>query len=142
MEKLLSIKNNYITVEGSFGGNQGWFDEIRKKEGCGLVAMADVAWYLNDKNRVFFMNRNAYCDYVISFDEKYVKLKNVFSFNKFVINSIDGKMGRKMNSFFKKEGLKYKARWCIEPGKKRLQKRILIMLKNDIPVIVTGPSKR
>ena len=50
----VKLDKPYISVDGSFGGNQGWFADIEKKNkgrtlkgwGCGLIAASDVISFI------------------------------------------------------------------------------------------------
>ncbi len=52
--EVVKLKNPYVTVEGSFGGNQGWFKDMENKFkgktingfGCGLIGASDVLLHI------------------------------------------------------------------------------------------------
>ena len=52
--EAVKLKNPYVTVEGSFGGNQGWFKDMENKFkgktingfGCGLIGASDVLLHI------------------------------------------------------------------------------------------------
>ena len=57
---ITKLKNDYITVDSSFGGDQTWFENIERKwkgkaikgYGCGLIGAADVLLYTLGKTCV------------------------------------------------------------------------------------------
>lgn len=153
----------------SYGGYQGWFRGLKNDildanereyfadQGCGLIAMADLALYLarrdpgtfstnitniaNVENPIDF---NKYKEYILSFNRKYVDLHNPLPGSRLHINNIDGFMGMKLNSYFKDNNINYRANMCVQDDFMRNNiwtDRIQYLISKNIPAIICiGPS--
>ena len=164
---ITKLKNPYVSVEGSYGGNQGWFKNIENARkgktiegfGCGLIGASDILLHLLgttenvlEKNAVSNSenksagngNRTASkIDY-----DKYVQYMEKHFFHILPKLGISGVLlAWNMNMYFllnrKKikeiTGGRYWARWAVLPF--NILKRIKEMLANDIPVILAiGPG--
>ena len=153
--KVTRLVSPYVSVNGSFGGNQGWFEELSNKRkatrladfGCGLIGVGDILLYITggkamDENskQVTGISSSAYNDYILSIEKKY--------FHVLPKLGISGPLlAWGMNLYFlihKKKirettGAKYHARWFVR--KKNILKRAKEMLSNDIPVLFSvGPG--
>ena len=153
--KVTRLGSPYVSVNGSFGGNQGWFEELSNKRkatrladfGCGLIGVGDILLYITggkvmDENskQVTGISSSAYNDYILSIEKKY--------FHVLPKLGISGPLlAWGMNLYFlihKKKireatGAKYHARWFVR--KKNILKRAKEMLSNDIPVLFSvGPG--
>ncbi|MBO5608752.1 MAG: hypothetical protein K5865_00695 [Eubacterium sp.] len=153
--KVTRLGSPYVSVNGSFGGNQGWFEKLDNKKkatrladfGCGLIGVGDILLYITggkvmDENskQVTGISSSAYNDYILSIEKKY--------FHVLPKLGISGPLlAWGMNLYFlihKKKireatGAKYHARWFVR--KKNILKRAKEMLSNDIPVLFSvGPG--
>ena len=53
-QSFTRLANSYVSVNGSFGGNQGWFEDLENKKkaarltdfGCGLIGVGDILLYI------------------------------------------------------------------------------------------------
>lgn len=148
---IFGLKRDYVKIQKgnnvSFGGSQMWFeDELISSHGCGLVAMTDLILYLKKTDTTDFA---AYKNFLLDFNKIYVNFHLRFSKFSFIsrliskyfgrVNNIDGRMGLIIRKYFKKNKIKFKARWCF--GKKLFFKRIEDMLSRDIPAIVAIGEK-
>ena len=151
------LANSYVSVDGSFGGNQGWFENLENKKkaarltdfGCGLIGVGDILLYITggsvlsqDKNKkqVTGIEGKDYHDYILKIEKRYFHVVPKLG--------ISGPLlAWGMNLYFlfhKKEirettGARYHARWCVR--KKNILKRVKEMLANDIPVLFSvGPG--
>ncbi len=137
------LKKGDANPKLSYGGRQNWFDYVSgidngsfiKKQGCGLIAMADVLLYLSRKNDKYDtmwthnisksnpISFDEYKKYVLDFNSCYVqlgpaididvyfmwfKLVNIKS-NK--INNVDGNLGIMLNKYFKDFDIDLDANW-------------------------------
>jgi hypothetical protein len=166
----------------SFGGNQSWFERVSgvdkdnseyiADQGCGLIAMADVMLYMSRKDSNYettltsSVSKNnpvtfeEYRDYVVAFNNEYVKLDVAIDFDIYFLwwkigsiytNTNDGNMGDILNDYFESNNLDLEAKWCyVENGiyaeghwfeEGTRARRIRDMLENDIPAIISvGPG--
>ena len=159
--KLLSkttLPTEYISVNGTYGGNQGWFKDRpggrRGKTlqgfGCGLIGAADILFYISggksmdaSDNTVskkkdkpgHNVTRDKYLDYVLGLEKKYFHI-----LPKLGISGVLLALG--MNLFFlknRREFGRFHARWFVWPW--NMLKRIKEMIGNGIPVLISvGPS--
>ena len=152
----------------SYGGAQAWFlgltrditDDTERKyfasQGCGLIAMADLALYLarrdpdtfgtgvtniaNVENPIDF---NKYKEYILDFNKSYVDFHKPW-YGFIGVNSNDGNMGKLLTDYFKYNSINYKASWCIADDftiKNIWAKRIQRLISRNIPAIIAiGPS--
>lgn len=154
MKKTESTKlnNSYVSVNGSFGGNQSWFEKIEDRKhgetirdfGCGLIAVGDIILYVTDykvlEGGKESLNDTTYRDFILSIEKKF--------FHVLPKLGISGPLlAWGLNLYFfmhrkeirKYTGSKYHARWFVR--QKNLLKRIKEMLSNDIPVLFSiGPG--
>ena len=153
LKNTFSLKSNYINVleengTVSFGGNQSWIvdDGSNKKSknniirtfGCGLISAVDILSYLEKRDGA----GEKVPDVSMSVAE-YRKKINEFERTHFHVSYYFGipgtRLARKMNRFFRKKKLPYRARWGMS-GKKLLP-RLKEMLENDIPATFSiGPG--
>ncbi len=163
-----SLKNN--NNHASFGGYQGWFGTYGiyenqkifgsafpfghitghdvRNEGCGLIAVADMFYYLllqqniingsvDQNNRYSHLSFDQYTDYVKKISGGVVFLPmNGGTVSEY----IPGSLSLSIDEIQKASGLDfdkkwYEKYWCISTDKKTCLKRIKGMLNNDIPVI-------
>ena len=166
----------------SFGGDQSWFKRVSgvdkgnpeyiAAQGCGLIAMADTMLYMSRKDSNYETSLTSsvsknnpvtfeeYRDYVIAFNNEYVKLDVAIDLDIYFLwwklgnihtNTNDGNMGDILNDYFESNDLDLKAKWCyvengiyaeghwFETGTRA--RRVRDMLKNDIPAIISvGPG--
>ena len=149
---ITKLNNPYISVEGSFGGNQGWFETLDNKKkaetlmdfGCGLIGVGDILLYITggglSAKESTELDKKAYHDYILSIEKRY--------FHVLPKMGISGPLlawGMNLYFFFHKKemkkysGNKYHARWFVRP--KNLLSKIKEMLSNDIPVLFSvGPG--
>ena len=139
--KETRLPTEYISVKGTFGGNQGWFKDTpggRKGKtlqgfGCGLIGVADIIRYLRDEKEG--LTKDAYLENVLALEKKYFHI-----LPKLGISGLLLAWG--LNLYFwkhRKEMGRYHARWFVWPW--NLIKRIKEMLENGIPVLIAiGPS--
>lgn len=135
MENIKSLKNNYISINGSFGGSQLYFSNIKapfckakKAAGCGIVAMGDVLAYLKSQNT--FSSRESYIKYFNKIARKILWIPNRFG-----LTFLRETLG--MAHHLKAESLPFKCRWCFSTSK--LLPRIERMLDEDTPIIMCIP---
>lgn len=136
MEAKYTLKDNYIQVDGNYGGSQTFFkkdfgllNKNRQKGGCGIVAITDTVLYLSGKRLI-----NSIIEYKLLFKET-SKKSHWFPVS-FGMNFIQETYGLKklMLSY----GQSFSCRWCFSI--KKLYKRIYSMISNDIPVIMCIPK--
>ncbi len=162
---ITMLSNPYVSVGGSFGGNQSWFETLENKKrgerirdyGCGLIAVGDIILYITGydiinetaaiksegKQTVVSgaeLDSETYRDYILSIEKKFFHVLPKMGISGPVLS-----WG--MNLYFwmhRKEikkitGSKYHSRWFVRP--KKLLERIKEMLSNDIPVLFSvGPG--
>lgn len=141
--------------KSSYGGNQNWVPYARpgtraydiNNWGCGLVSGSDILLYLAKqdykyttaltravkKNSAKLYDKDSYMDYLYAMDKKYLRVRgNLGVLGNFLASGI--------NAYGRDYDLKLKATWCT--SKKKMYKRIIEMLKADIPVTLSmGPIK-
>lgn len=152
----------------SYGGAQGWFrglendipdDDKREylaSQGCGLIAMADLALYLARRDPDTFgtgvtkiadvanpIDFNKYKEYILDFEKSYVDLHAPWYGDILHVNSNDGNMGKILTDYFKYNDINYKASWCIQDDftiNNIWAKRIQHLISRNIPAIIAiGP---
>ena len=124
MKNILSLKSNYINVledDGavSFGGNQSWIkkDGTNKKSknniirtfGCGLISAVDILSYL-ERNDDSKQKDNVDFKSVDSYREKLNEFERVHFHVSYWLGIPGTRLARKMNRFFRKKKLPYKAK--------------------------------
>ncbi len=136
----------YVSVDGSYGGNQGWFDSLPNKMksktlqgyGCGLIAASDILSFVMSPKSEY--GREDYLKYVLEMEKGFFHV-----LPKLGVSGILLALG--MNIYFlknrkeikEKTGHKYHARWFVRPSV--MLDRIKEMLSNDIPVLIAvGPG--
>ncbi len=138
--EIITLKKEYISVDGSFGGNQRWLRKYEDKAntlsdyGCGLISANDVLLHISDQPG----NPSK---------EKYIAAVHDMNRRYFHVLPFLGVSGI-MLSFYMRIYLfmhrkhfnkRYKVHWGVMP--RNLLKRITEMLKNDIPVVLSiGPG--
>lgn len=141
---ITKLNTPYVSVDGSYGGNQGWFKETdlkRKKTleeyGCGLIGASDLISHILGNNS---FTREEYHKTILNFEKKYFHI-----LPKLGISGILIAWG--LNLYFllnrkklrEETGAKYRARWFVRPSK--MLDRIKEMLDNDLPIIFAiGPG--
>ncbi|MCR5213587.1 MAG: hypothetical protein K6E10_04165 [Eubacterium sp.] len=167
LKNEIKLGKPYISVDGSFGGNQGWFldiDNAKKGKtlkgwGCGLIAASDVLNYVTsgdllratlekeaakntakEEKNVNSFGKDDYLKFVMSMEKKFFHI-----LPKLGVSGIMLSLGA--NIYFllnwKKirnaTGHSYLAHWFVRPSK--LLDSIRQMLTNEIPVIIAiGPG--
>ena len=158
-----SLANN--NNHASYGGYQGWFGtygiyenqkifgsgfpfghitghEVRS-EGCGLIAVADMFYYLllqrniidgsvNQNNRYSHLSFDQYTDYVKNLSQGVAFFPIIGGT---VSAYISGNLSQSIDKIQKAFELNLDSNWCISTDKNTCLKRIKGMLNNDIPVI-------
>ena len=159
-----SLANNNNN-NASYGGYQGWFGTYGiyenqkifgsafpfghitghdvRSEGCGLIAVADMFYYLllqrniidgsvNQNNRYSHLSFDQYTDYVKKISGGVVFLPmNGGTVSEY----IPGSLSLSIDEIQKASGLDLDSNWCISTDKKTCLKRIKGMLNDDIPVV-------
>ena len=162
---ITMLSNPYVSVSGSFGGNQSWFESLENKKrgerirdyGCGLIGVGDIILYITGNDIINEtaaaqpegkrtvvpggeLDSETYRDYILSIEKKFFHVLPKMGISGPVLS-----WG--MNLYFwmhRKEikkitGSKYHSRWFVRP--KKLLERIKEMLSNDIPVLFSvGPG--
>ena len=135
MKKAYSLKNQYVSVGGSFGGSQNYYRGLKKpfakgKElgGCGVVAMSDVVSYLNGNT-----SYAAPSDYMKTFDDNTKKI--LFLPTRFGMTFVHMVLG--IRHLIRKEHLRFRCNWTFK--QRKLIPHLKKMLGDDIPVILCIP---
>lgn len=136
MNEIKTLKRQYTSVDGSFGGSQLYFMESRrpfskskKTGGCGVVAIGDVIAYLKSQSK--FPDKETYMKYFNKISKRIGWIPNRFG-----LTFIQETLG--MAHTLSKENLPYKCRWCF--SKRKLYPRVHEMIDNDTPVILCIPK--
>lgn len=153
----------------SYGGAQGWFRGLKNditdydkreylaSQGCGLIAMADLALYLARRDPDTFgtgvtkiaevanpIDFNKYKEYILDFEKSYVDLHKPWYGYVLPVNSNDGNMGKLLTDYFEYNNINYKASWCISDDfriRNVWAKRIQHLISRNIPAIIAiGPA--
>ena len=147
------LKQPFISIEGSFGGNQMWFDDnnvlttdyIIHKYGCGLISVSDVIFYISSNRGIqspadFFFDTNNLDSILIVDYMNYIMYMNEFYFPTLRGLGVNGlSMQNAFRTYSSISGLDLSAEWNIEPDS--TLDKILEMLDNDIPVTLSiGPD--
>ncbi len=134
------LKKEYISVEGSYGGNQRWLRKDADKAntlsdyGCGLISANDVLLHLSDKS-----NNTSKEKYIAAIREMNRRYFHVLPF--LGVSGIMLSFYMRIYFFMHRKHFdkRYKVRWGVLP-KKQLN-CIKEMIENDIPVILSiGPG--
>ena len=169
MLKFTKLSKPYIEVDGSFGGNQGWFGDITRKWkgnaitgfGCGLIGAADVLYYITGGLFLYppgtvsaklqggkqqgtaspnFISKEDYMNYIQFIERRYFHI-----LPKLGISGVLLSLGFNLYFFLnrkkikKQTGSRFKAKWAVPSGK--LLDRIREMISQDMPVIISiGPG--
>ncbi|MBR1817057.1 MAG: hypothetical protein IJ763_10240 [Lachnospiraceae bacterium] len=138
--KKTTLKKEYISVDGSFGGNQRWLRKDADKAntlsnyGCGLISANDVLLHISDK--ADNPSKEKYIAAVREMNRRYFHILPFLGISGILLSfyiRIYLLMHRK---HFK---VHYKVRWGVMPH--NILKRITEMIENDIPVILSiGPA--
>ena len=133
--KIISLSNEYVSVDGSFGGSQMFFKDLpgilnrgRMKGGCGVVALNDTLRYLS--------GTTAYADKK-SYIKSFKKTSRALLYISTRLGMIFPKLSLGSAFLLKKYNLPYKCHLVI--SKRGLYQKIYSMLSEDIPVIVNVP---
>ena len=139
---VFSLSSSPISVikdgKSSFGGNQRLFENATMKGyGCGVIAAADLLYYLALKNPDY---ATPYTGIPHTNELEYEKYERMcFRLRDSFMPIIPrfGKTGPALaaglNAYFSRYSIPLKARWCV--GHEKLFERIEEMLLNDLPVI-------
>lgn len=139
MQKV-SLKKEYISVDGSFGGNQRWLRKDADKAntlsdyGCGLISANDVLLHISDK-----ANSTSKEKYIAAIREMNRRYFHVLPF--LGVSGIMLSFYMRIYLFMHRKHFdkRYKVRWGVLP--KRQFACIKEMLENDIPVVLSiGPG--
>ena len=137
---LTTLKKEYISVDGSFGGNQRWLRKDEAKAdtlsdyGCGLISANDVLLHISDRP-----NNPSKEKYIAAVHDMNRRYFHVLPF--LGISGILLSFYMRIYLFMHKKHFKtrYKVHWGVMPH--NLLKRITEMLENDIPVVMSiGPG--
>lgn len=137
---LTSLKKEYISVDGSFGGNQRWLrkDETKANTlsdyGCGLISANDVLLHISDQSGT--PSKEKYIAAVRDLNRRYFHVLPFLGVSGILLSFY---MRIYLFIHRKHFNKRYKLRWGVMPH--NLLKRITEMLENDIPVIMSiGPG--
>ena len=137
-----SLSSSPISVikdgKSSFGGNQRLFENSTMRGyGCGVIAAADLLYYLALKNPEYATPYTGKPDSNSLSFEKYERMCSRLRSSFMPIIPRFGKTGPALaaglNAYFSRYNIPYKAKWCISHEK--LFERIEEMLSADLPVI-------
>lgn len=146
MDDSCRLRHSYISVGGSYGGSQSWFESwTMRRSGCGVVAAGDVLLYLGlhrkgcrteEMHGLFYedgkISQERYKQYLLGLRRHYFPVLPGIGMSWLVLV-----LG--MNRYFCKHGIKLKLSWSARPDK--LVDRIREMLRKDFPVILAiGPN--
>lgn len=148
-----TLSSPYVSIDGSFGGNQGWLEKaegtrkgnVLKNYGCGLIAASDILMYIMGgmEHVIKQSGKRApitYKNYILTMEKKYFHILPVLGISGVLL-------AWNLNMYFllhRKEikirtGSSFRARWFVLPG--QILNRIREMLLNDIPVLIAiGPG--
>ena len=137
IEKIVSLKNKYVSVkDSSFGGSQMYFKNVKgilskgkRLGGCGIVAINDTISYLKDNT-----NYNDSQEYIRSFNKTARKM--AFISTPLGMSFLHMLIGGKI--LFLRNGLHYSFYPGINPF--NTYKKIYTMLSEDTPVILCIPK--
>ena len=84
---ITSLSKPYVSVNGSFGGDQSWLEKaegtrkgnVLKNYGCGLIAASDILMYLMGGmehviNPTGEKSMSSYEDYILTMERKYFRI--------------------------------------------------------------------
>ena len=134
------LKKPYISVEGSFGGNQRWLRKGQDKAstlsdyGCGLISANDVILHISD--RTANTSKERYIAAIRKLNRRYFHILPWLGLSGLMLSLY-------MKIFLlihrKSLGKSFKVRWAVLPH--NILSRIREMLSGDIPVILSiGPG--
>ena len=139
MQKV-SLKKEYISVDGSFGGNQRWLRKDADKAntlsdyGCGLISANDVLLHISDKANS--TSKEKYIAAICKMNRRYFHVLPFLGVSGIMLSFY---MRIYLFMHRKHFGKRYKVRWGVLP--KRQFACIKEMLENDIPVVLSiGPG--
>lgn len=157
---VTKLETPYVSVDGSYGGNQGWFKDMEKQRkgktiegyGCGLIGASDILLHLmGTPARVMEKKRlRGVRGQVTKKDDysRYIEYMEKHFFHILPKLGISGiLLAWNLNLYFfinrkklrKITGAYYFARWAVWPTK--ILDRMKEMLSNDLPVILAiGPG--
>ena len=134
-----TLKNEYISVDGSFGGNQRWLrvDENKANTlsnyGCGLISANDVLLYISDMPAS--PSKEKYIAAIRDMNRRYFKVLPFLGLSG-ILMSFYMKLYLLLHK--KHFNARYKAHWRVNSHK--ILTKISEMLENDIPVVLSvGP---
>lgn len=138
----LSLSSPPISVikdgKSSYGGNQRFFENSTMRGyGCGVIAAADLLYYLAMKNPDYATPYTGMPeDNQLSF-ERYERMCSRLRSSFMPVIPRFGKTGPALaaglNAYFSRYNIPYRAKWCI--CHEKLFERIEEMLSADLPVI-------
>ena len=136
MKEIVTLKNEYINVNSSYGGSQQFFSKDeglmsrgKRAGGCGVVALNDCLAYL--KGATSYESIPAYKK---AFNKTARKV--LFIPSSLGMSYIQLFLGAKALLF--KASIKLKSSWCF--SRKKAYLRISDMLSNNLPVILGIPK--
>ena len=133
---MVELKHFYIQVhkdgKKSYGGNQAWsLDSTMKKNGCGVIAGADLILYLK-KTDTGTIEEKKYLDFVQNMRRRYFPVIPGLGMPGWMLV-----LG--LNRYFLKNHIPLMAFFGVR--KRNFKKRIRTMLAHDIPVVLAiGPN--
>ncbi|MBQ7707498.1 MAG: hypothetical protein IJT72_06950 [Lachnospiraceae bacterium] len=134
-----TLKSEYISVDGSFGGNQRWLRVDEKKAntlsdyGCGLISANDVLLYISDLPVA--PSKDKYIAAIRDMNRRYFRVLPFLGLSGILMSFY-----MKLYLFLHKKHFKsrYKVRWRV--SSRKILTKISEMLENDIPVVLSvGP---
>lgn len=138
--KKTTLKKEYVSVDGSFGGNQRWLREDPDKAntlsnyGCGLIAANDVLLHISDK--AGNPSKEKYIAAVRDMNRRYFHILPFLGISGILLSFY---MRIYLSMHKKHFKAKYIVRWGVMPH--NILKRVTEMIENDIPVILSiGPA--
>lgn len=152
-EEEYEKKNGWYKGTLSYGGNQSWFYDKKKKEGnktiedagCGLIAMADLFLYFSKKDNNYESALTDLCEHdkkgIYEYESylNYVKVCEPLICQVHFYGILGTDLAKGIDVYLENCGNEYDAKWGM--SKDDIKPRIWEMLKNDIPVILSvGPA--
>ena len=150
---MTTLKKPYVSIDGSFGGNQGWLEKaegtrkgnVLKNYGCGLIAASDILMYLMDGMEHVIKQSGervplTYKNYILTMERKYFHILPVLGISGVLL-------AWNLNMYFllhrreikERTGSSFYSHWFVRPS--QMLPRIREMLSNDIPILIAiGPG--
>ena len=164
MREIITTKLNtpYVSVNGSYGGNQSWFQDINNKRhgktiknhGCGLIGASDILLHLHQGKNVndkksgeskpasgkYLFDMEEYKDYTLEMERKFFHILPWLGISGILLMwNINLYFLLNRKRLKEETGGTFYARCAVLP--RNILKCIREMLSNDIPVILAiGPG--